>query len=290
MKILLSLGLPFLIFVFHSSCCNAQLQLEHAFAIGGEGFEFSECHVDASNNIIADGIFYFGTTDFDPGPNEYKLTPEGQADTYFAKYDATGNFIWAKSIGGPGFDAGTVQLGIGNEIYVCGSFDDTADFDPGPAEYNLIPSGEDGFFAKYDSNGNFIWVKRLDVEIGSSTSNSLDGSIYLTGSFAGTIDFDPGSGVENLDAGNYAAKFIAKYDSGGNFVWAKALKATTASSIANFYKVILDHAGNIYLAGSFYGTFDFDPSNSVVNLTSASSASDMFVAKYADGSGILFGQ
>ncbi len=58
---------------------------------------------DNSGNVIATGLFQ-GTVDFDPGPGTYSLSSNGFYDFYIVKLDASGNLIWAKSIGGTGVD------------------------------------------------------------------------------------------------------------------------------------------------------------------------------------------
>ena len=50
---------------------------------------------------------------------------------------------------------------------------------------------------------------------------------------------------------------------GVNFQWAKALKINTTGT-GHFISV--DGAGNVYTAGSFYNTTDFDPGPAVFNL------------------------
>ena len=61
----------------------------------------------------------------------------------------------------------------------------------------------------------------------------------------------------------------------GDWGWAQQIFGETASPSA----VASDSTGNIYIAGSFSGTVDFDPSASTFPLTSAGGA-DAFVSKY----------
>jgi len=58
---------------------------------------------DASGNVYSVGNFN-DAVDFDPGPGSYSLTPVGNTDAFISKLDASGNFVWAKSIGGTSFD------------------------------------------------------------------------------------------------------------------------------------------------------------------------------------------
>ena len=69
--------------------------------------------------------------------------------------------------------------------------------------------------------------------------------------------------------------FIAKYDTDGNYLWAKIISGT-GSEASGLIK--LDNTGNIFIVGSFDSSTDFDPSAAVVNITSVSIGT--FVAKY----------
>jgi hypothetical protein len=48
-----------------------------------------------------------------------------------------------------------------------------------------------------------------------------DGSVYVAGSFNGTVDLDPGPGTANFTTHiNAQDGFIAKYTPQGQFIWA----------------------------------------------------------------------
>lgn len=52
---------------------------------------------------------------------------------------------------------------------------------------------------------------------GNSISVDASGNVYTTGYFAGTVNFDPGSGTFNLTAAGNQDIFISKLDASGNF-------------------------------------------------------------------------
>jgi hypothetical protein len=89
----------------------------------------------------------------------------------------TGTSQWVKKIGGTNSDFGqAVRVDANGNVFVAGTFAGTADFDPGPAIFNLQsscpcdvsnPPKSDIFLAKYDVNGNFIWA----VNIGGSEAD-----------------------------------------------------------------------------------------------------------------------
>ena len=72
--------------------------------IGGfENDNGSDVAVDVNGNIYIAGSFN-NFVDFDPGPGTALLNGAGNGDIFFGKYDASGNYVWAKQIGGKGAD------------------------------------------------------------------------------------------------------------------------------------------------------------------------------------------
>ena len=63
----------------------------------------SELTIDASGNCYVAG-FFSGLTDFDPGIQVFNLTSAGLYDVFILKLDSSGNFLWAKNMGGTGYD------------------------------------------------------------------------------------------------------------------------------------------------------------------------------------------
>ncbi len=243
---------------------------------------------DASGNIYVTGIFE-GTADLDPGVATLNFTSFGAGDMFFAKYDANGNLIWVKAVGSIGDEEGQgIKLDASGNIYVTGLFSDVADFDPGIGTVNLTSNGGfDVYIAKYDNNGNYIWAKNFgDVSNGDDYPSKMildaSGSVYVTGQFMGTCDFDAGVGTANLISSGGWDIFFTKYDGNGNYVWAKSIDNTTNADDFG-YNITLDASNNVYVTGQYDGTCDFDPGTGTANLTSVGSW-DMFFAKY-DNSG-----
>ena len=261
----------------------------------GEGFSIANDR-PGNGDVYTTGVFS-GTVDFDPGTGVFNLTSAGFGDIFVSKLDSAGNFVWAKAMGGPTFDGGrsiAIDPAGNGDLYTTGFFSDTVDFDPGPGTFNLTSASaaySDIFISKLDSSGNFVWAKAMggtDEEAGNSISidSAGSGDVYTFGDFGGTADFDPGVGVFNLTSAGSSDVFISKLDSSGNFVWAKAMGGPSAQWCAS---IAIDPAGSgdVYTAGSFWGTADFDPDTSVgnvFNLTSPSVYSDIFISKL-DSSG-----
>jgi autotransporter-associated beta strand protein len=236
--------------------------------------------VDASGNVYTTGAF-FGNADFDPGPGTYTLTANGSYnDIYVSKLDSAGNFVWARAMGGPSDDAGSgIALATDGSVYTTGSFQGTADFDPGTGTQNLVSAGGlDIFVSKLDSGGNFVWARDMGGstdDAGRAIALAPDGSVYTTGSFSGTADFDPGPGTLNLNSNGGKDIFLSHLDSAGNLAGACSFGA---ASDDYGYGLAAAADGSVYLAGSFYFTVDFDPRLGVFNLVGGSATSG-FVCK-----------
>jgi hypothetical protein len=272
------------VFTLFSLLSNAQ-NFEWAKQMGGTDIDIgNSITTDVSGNVYTIGEFY-NTADFDPGVGVYNLTSAGSYDIFVSKLDASGNFVWAKSIGGVGVDVGwSVATDASGNLYVIGSFGDTVDFDPGAGVYNLTSAGSyDIFVSKLDASGNFVWAKSMGGtgwDEGRSIFTDSSSNVYTTGFYEGTADFDPGVGVYNLTSAGSSDIFISKLDASGNFVWVKSIGGTDGDG---GYSITTDVSGNIYTTGFYEGTADFDPGVGVYNLTSAGS-SDIFISKL-DASG-----
>ncbi len=259
-----------------------------AKSIGGTDYDNSfSIAVDGNGNVYLTG-FFEGTADFDPSDGTTNLTSLGKEDIFLAKYDESGNLQWAESVGGTESDvAYSIAVDKSGNVFLTGFFEKTADFDPSDGTTNLTSAGNhDIFIAKYNANGALQWAKSVGgngSDIGKSMAVDVNGNTYLTGYFTGTVDFDPTGGVSNLTSQGIVDIFLAKYDSGGTFQWAKSAGGIDYDQA---YSVAVDGRGeNVYITGCFTGTADFNPTGTTTNLTSAGSV-DIFFAKY-DSSGSL---
>lgn len=228
--------------------------------------------VDRVGNVYTTGEFST-TADFDPSLGVFEMTTTG-FNTFVSKLDTDGNFMWAKQFSSSGHNYGySIKIdGFGNS-YIVGFFNGTADFNPGLGIYQLTTSVPHNFIAKLDVSGDFIWARDLGVLFAYYKyfiSLDASGSVYCTGSFNGTVDFDPGPTTYYLSSSN-GSSFISKLDPTGNFLFANNIKSYSTSIFVVDYK-------NIYLTGTFLGTADFDPGPGIFNLTSAG-GSDIFVMK-----------
>ncbi len=104
------------------------------------------------------------------------------------------------------------------------------------------------------------------------------GNVLVAGTFEGTVDFDPGDGVDIHSQQDGSGAFSCMFDPSIGFQWAKTWGKATAVALE------LDDSGNIYAAGQFLGTVDFDPGSGVDERTAEGLYSDNYLSRF-DASG-----
>jgi uncharacterized protein (DUF2249 family) len=254
-----------------------------AYSIGGVGKDICNSQtVTSTGELIITGS-YLNTVDFNPSTttsNALINTSSTIQNTYIAKYSTIGAYIWCKDIGAKVVTSSITSsipnlvCDATNNILIAGVFNQTSDFDPSTAVVNITASTTSTFIAKYDSNGNYVWVKKLNnCNNKGLIFNNSNTNLTIFGTFGNTnsIDFDPDTPVYNLTSTN-GTNYFATYNSNGNFVYANNIKP-----IIN--NVINNETDGIYLTGNFSGTNDFDPSTGVA--TQFSVLTNGFIAKYS---------
>lgn len=254
-------------------------------SFGGTSNERAESiGLDSLGNVIA-LFFYNGTVDFDPSASVSNLTSAGGSDAAIVKFDANGNFIWAKSMGGTSTEEPSkLVIDSNNNIISTGYFSSTADFDPSGSIANLTATGSfNVFVSKLDEDGNYIWAKAIKSDVNCDAKGiaiDSNNNILVNGLFSGITDFNPDSVIiNNVTSNGGNDVFVTKLDENGNFIW-----GITAGGYGNDLArgVIVNKTNDdIYTTGAFLDTVDFDPSGSMYNLTSAG-LKDVFVLKLSE--------
>ena len=127
------------------------------------------------------------------------------------KYNSSGNLLWAVSFG-TNCSSSDIDTDKDGNVYVTGSFINTVDFNPGPGVDNHTSNGGvDAFTCKFDSSGTFLWAKTwggTDDDRGYNITVSPSDYPFTAGRFSGTVDFDPGIGVDYQTGDTFIIKFL----------------------------------------------------------------------------------
>jgi len=236
--------------------------------IGGSNDDrLKDLSIDTNNNLYFTGYIY-EDCDFDDSNNEYILSTEDK-NAYVCKYNASGNFEWAKLFKNSdnndeyGVSAGhTIDVDNYGNVYTCGSLLGTIDFDPGEESFNLTSDqqNQEIYISKLDTNGNFIWAGHINVDITDNfVQLKLDTNnhIFLYGTFYGAYDFDPNeNSIFALNSPHGYNFFLCHLDSDGTFIRAQQMGSSYTSEALG---LSIDQQNNIYLTGYFSNTADFNP-------------------------------
>jgi len=222
--------------------------------------------VDGEGDIIAIGDFtgtiFMGEVN-NIGSQDVYLTTLDQG-VYVAKYNKSGVLQWARSISstspqGPIYGRSVITDSSSN-IYVV-------------SDNNLT-----GFIEidKFNSDGVLLNTLNVPISpdqfIGDVKCDKYE-NVYICGGFQGTLNLGPYTLTSTVqDAG-----FIAKLDSGLNFVWAKQLSNGNYSKAQEIGILKEDY---LYVIGLFETSIDLDP----IQLTGVGNP-DMFVGKFSTGNG-----
>jgi hypothetical protein len=184
----------------------------------------------------------------------FTLTNTGPYNPFFAKYDGTGNVLWAT-----GQVGGVISLdGSGNVYLVAGFTVTKCNSAGGVLSAGTAPGGGTPTCSTFDPAGNLYiagYFQSLTVSFGNIT---LTNSNPNTG---GNTDF-----------------FVASYDSGLNVRW--AARAGGNSSQDGYLipgGIAVDSAGNVSVAGTFGGPHAYFGGTTLDNYFSGG---DVFVVHY----------
>jgi len=249
---------------------------------GNQNEDIKSIQVDKQYNVYVTGGFT-GNIDCDlNNPGSHVLNTSSAEDIFIAKFDISGNFVFAKSISGPSDKyAYSVKTDLAHNIYLASYFRNTVDANPGAGIDSIKSNGlMDILLTKLDASGNYLWSRHVGGT-GDDLATSLDvnpttGSIYLVGFFSSTVDFNPSlPGTSVLTSSSVTDFFLMKYDSNGNFNYVKKWGGKGQDNAQN---VALDELGNLFITGYISNTVDFNPAGKSFPLTSAGNF-DAFILK-----------
>lgn len=208
-------------------------------------FPYPALTVDESGNC-----FITGVTAVSVFPSTLVLAPpDGSADVFVAKLNATGSLVFSTLIGGSNSDyANAIILTKHGNILVTGRTDST-DF-PMKNAYNDTYGGDgDVFLAKFNSTGSLLFSTYLGGSItdeGDGLAIGSNGNYFVSGG-ANSVNFPVINAYNKTNGLN--GGFLAEFNTTGSLIFSMTLGSWVGFTLA------VDSANNIYLTGTTGSTF-----------------------------------
>ena len=149
-----------------------------------------------------------------------------------------------------------------NNFIIVGVFSGTIDLDPSLNQEFLTSTSSvcEGFYAKYDSMGNYIFGYPIHGDIQSwaeSVTVNEENEIYVYGNFFGKVDMDPGPDSAILNS-NAMYGYFGKYSPSGSLIWHNQI-GTVGGDLESHNIYYAD--SKIFISGEFGSDTDFDPTS-----------------------------
>ncbi len=175
----------------------------------------NQVKLDGGNNLCVSGSIP-DSLDIDlKSGKSYLYSKPGGFDVYLARYDASFNLLFGRSMDGHSsrLRVGDLEVDKNDNIFLCGNFRDTVDFIKAQNGGELYSKGSrDGFIAKFDKSGTLVFARQIgSVQSDDIPGMSASGAIWLGGTYGDTADFDLGTGEHKLGTNGKQAIFLARY-------------------------------------------------------------------------------
>jgi hypothetical protein len=240
--------------------------------------EYVNALVVGSDNSIVFGGSYQGTMDFDPlSDTRGNVKSGGYQDGFVCKLDADGSTLWFSTIAGVFNDVvKSIAIDGNSNVAVTGYFTRSADFNPTKKTYRIDAIGRDDVFVwkLFGSTGSLDWavsaggdaVDLRDRDAGEGIAVDSSNNLFVTGSFAGEVDFAPGTGSFYVEAIEKTDGFIWVLSPKGKF---DRVQTFGGEKWDSGNRIAIDAAKNVYVAGYFTEEADLDPTSTVQNFIAA---------------------
>ena len=141
---------------------------------------------------------------------------------------------------------------------------------------------------------DFEWVKHMvptsgSWDIGEAVTTDLNGNVYISGYFNGTVDFDPDNSLQrNITSTSTTGKsdiFIQSLDANGDLRWVKSFGGEGNERV---FAIVTDSQNNVYVGGYFQVTVDLTSIGAIGVTITSNGLDDMVLVKFDSDGNYIF--
>lgn len=202
--------------------------------------------IDGAGNLVVAGT-YTGDIDFGGAGLTYQAFT---TNMFVVKFDINGEPMWSRRFTGGLAEITAVTGDALGYTVLAGYHGSTFDFGGGPLDADLY----DVFVARYSPTGAHVWSQSFGeagtYQYAFDAATDAAGSVFITGHFNSTVDF---GGGDLTSAGGWDA-FVARFNGAGAHQWSRSFGDANTQRA---YSLAVDGAGDVTVAGHFFGTVDF---------------------------------
>lgn len=188
---------------------------------------------------------------------------------------------WVAPASGSGTSETTATVcDLDGNVITSGIFFGTITIGSSGAIQTLTSNGSSKsiFITKKNADGQILWAKSFGSQQDDSSTDiviDLSGNIYCLGSFKSVLTLPQGANPSSLSPSGTEDSFILKISPSGSVQWALQLGGSDKCRGT----AIATRGEELYIAGNFSGTVDFNPSSWTNSFTAASEFGDIFILK-----------
>lgn len=225
---------------------------------GGSGSEtMKACTTDSNCNVYISGNT--SSTASIASPGAHQTSRNGTSDAFLAKFDASGNRLWATYYGDTGNEQpATCDTDMAGNVFLVGSTNaGTLNTISTPGVYQTaFVSITDAYLVKFNANGQRLWGSFCGgngIENVNGCATDAAGNIYFCGeaTSSSTMPIVTTGAHQTTHGGNTSDGFLVKFDPNGQRLW-----GTYYGSVNNDVAegCATDQNGNVYLTGIVIGS------------------------------------
>jgi Tfp pilus assembly protein PilZ len=192
----------------------------------------------------------------------------------------TPSFQWFQQLGGGSENvAQTMSLDAQGNRFIVGLFKGRFTIDN--ASLTSLGIENNLFIAKLNAQGEVLWLRQAQGGEIYASCSGLDpsGNLLVGGTFVNSAAF----GETTINSRGSSDMFLVKYSSGGDLLWVRQAGGPGTDHLSN---MAMDGLGNCFLTGNIGPNSLFSGGGLVKTLSV--SATDMFLARYDSGGGLVW--